>query len=331
MSAYFTALAASPTCTEVILGDPDAHWFPIAKPVLGDKLTRSYTNITKLLEHERPKLCMVSMEARHAPTVIEAALDHGSHVFAEKPACTKPAQFRRLANLADSKHLHLMLALANRTNPETVAAARMIRQGQLGQLYGLDMHVIADQTRLRSKSYQSQWYADKDRAGGGHLAWLGIHWLDLAMMITGTRIESVAGFTTNIGGQPIQVEDSATATLRFSNRMLGTLTSGYYLDKGYHTQIRIWGEKGWLNIDSVGSSKLTWYLSSGSRAGEIQSFQGAVEPRGYSPFVDAVITAIARDTQPPIDTADSLHAIQCVYNIYRSATTGKTISNSDPH
>jgi len=49
MSAYFTALAASQTCTEVILGDPDAHWLPIAKPVLGDKLTRSYTNITKLL------------------------------------------------------------------------------------------------------------------------------------------------------------------------------------------------------------------------------------------------------------------------------------------
>src|SRR3712207_8124755 len=44
----------------------------------------------------------------------------------------------------------------------------------------------------------------------------------------------LAGFTTVVGGQPIEVEDSATVALRFDSGALGTITSGYYLDRGYH-------------------------------------------------------------------------------------------------
>ncbi len=48
-----------------------------------------------------------------------------------------------------------------------------------------------------------------------HLTWLGIHWLDLAMYVTGSRITHVAGFSGNVGGQPIDTEDSAAISLRF--------------------------------------------------------------------------------------------------------------------
>ncbi|GIS60415.1 MAG: hypothetical protein CM1200mP2_26400 [Planctomycetaceae bacterium] len=51
--------------------------------------------------------------------MIRQALEAGCHVFAEKPACLNAGEFAKLVKLADTKHLHLMLALANRTNPET--------------------------------------------------------------------------------------------------------------------------------------------------------------------------------------------------------------------
>ena len=88
------------------------------------------------------------MEALHAPPVIEAALSSGSHVFSEKPGCVTLDQFEQLADLAESKHLHLMMAFANRTNPESVAARLMIQQGRIGRLFSIDMHIVADQTRL---------------------------------------------------------------------------------------------------------------------------------------------------------------------------------------
>lgn len=323
ISAYFAALAQSKDCTEVVLADPDDHWTDGARKTLGDKLTRSYTDVAKLLADETPQLCLVSMEARAAPPVIEAALSSGSHVFSEKPACIAPEQFEHLATLADSKHLHLMLAFANRTNPESLAAKRLIRQGRIGKLFSVDMHIVADQTRLTRPAYHATWYADKARGGGGHLIWLGIHWLDLAMYLTETRIVQATGAIANVGKQPINVEDSAVATMQFSNGMLGTLNSGYYLDSGYHTQIRIWGSQGWINLDSIGSPKMTWYESTGPNAKQVQTFSESTEPRGYSPFVGRAIAAIAKDTAPPITTQESLAALRTVFGIYSSAASGQ--------
>ncbi|MEQ9410812.1 MAG: Gfo/Idh/MocA family oxidoreductase [Fuerstiella sp.] len=322
MSTYLSALAAAKDCDEVVLADPDSRWTDDAKEKLGSKLTRTYADYQQLLADQSPPLCLISMEARLAPPVIEAALNSGAHVFAEKPGCVNLKQFQQLATLADSKHLHLMLAFANRSNPESLAARRMIRQGRLGEIYGVDMHIVADQTRLTRPAYHETWYADKSRAGGGHLIWLGIHWLDLAMHLTGTTITQVTGAIANVGGQPITAEDSAVATLRFGNGMLGTLNAGYYLNAGYHTQIRIWGSKGWVNLDSIGTPKMVWAENTGPQAGQVQTFADPTTPRGYAPFVARVVSAIAGNTAPPITTQESLNALQTVFGIYTAAETG---------
>lgn len=325
LTAYFSALAESKDCDEVVIADPDHHWADEARKLLGDKLTRSYPNYEELLEKESPQLCLVTMEARLASPVIEAALESESHVFAEKPGCVDLQQFEKLATLAESKHLHLMLALANRANPESLVARKMIQQGRIGKVYSIDMHIVADQTRLANPAYHSTWYADKTRAGGGHLIWLGIHWLDLAMFLTGTAIVRATGAIANVGGQPVSAEDSAVATLHFSNGMLGTLNSGYYLDAGYHTQIRIWGSKGWLNLDSTGTQTMTWYENTGPKAKQVQTFQRPGEPRGYTPFVAQAVTAIACNSAPPITTQESLNALRTVFGIYEAAETGKLV------
>jgi predicted dehydrogenase len=326
IGAYLSALATAKDCNEVVLADPDDRWTDDARKQLGDKLTRTWNTPDELLAKEDPKLCLVSMEAKLAPPVIESALTAGSHVFSEKPACVSLDQFESLANLAESKHLHLMLAFANRMNPETQAARAKIRQGVIGDLYSIDMHIVADQTRLTQPAYHNTWYADKSRAGGGHLIWLGIHWLDLSMYLSGTAISEVTGAIATIGGQPIDSEDSAVATLRFSNGMLVTLNSGYYLDTSYHTQIRIWGSKGWINLDPFGEHVMTWYENTGPKAQQVQIFAGPREPRGYSPFVHRAVTSIATRTAPPITTQESLNALRTVFGIYSAAETGRVTS-----
>lgn len=322
LSAYLSALAAAKDCDEVVLADPSGRWKEDAEKALGEKLTRTYTSYDELLAKESPKLCLISMEAKHAPPVVEAALTSGSHVFSEKPGCVSLDQFEKLATLAESKHLQLMMAFANRTNPESLAARQMIRKGRIGRIYSIDMHIVADQTRLTRSAYHKTWFADKTRAGGGHLIWLGIHWLDLSMYLTGTEITQATGAVANVGGQPISAEDSAAATLRFSNGTLGTINSGYYLDAGYHTQIRIWGSKGWINLDSIGTPKMVWYENAGPKAKQVQTFEAPTESRGYSPFVARVVSAIASDTPPPITTQESLNTMRTVFGIYASAESG---------
>jgi predicted dehydrogenase len=326
VSAYLAALASTDECSAVVLGDPDERWKGSAKRVLGEKLSATYRDYRRLLETEKPEMVLVTMEAKLAPPVIALALDMGCHVFAEKPSCVQVSDFARLADKADRQHRYLMLALANRLNPEIVAAQKLITNGSIGKLYGLEMHLVADQTRLTRPSYHKQWFAQKKRAGGGHLIWLGIHWLDLAMHISGASIERVAGFTANVGGQPIDIEDSATAALKFDNGMLGTITSGYYLDRGYHSHIKVWGSDGWLHIEPMKAEPLEWYSTKSGQAGKTQKWVASKDPRGYTPFVHAAIRACANMTEPPIDTAHSLRALQTVFAIYDAAQTGKSTS-----
>ena len=213
LSAYFPALKNITEAAEIAIADPGGHTFPAAKVALGDKLTATYDNVAKMLKKFRPEMVLVSMQADQAPPAIDAALEAGCHVLAEKPSCVRVEDFQALVRKAQSKHLHLMLALANRIHVTAKKARQLVSDGMLGKLYGVEMHLIADQTRLTRQSHRDSWFCKKDLAGGGHLIWLGIHWLDLAMLITGETIKQVAGFVSVVGGQPIDTEDSAAVTM----------------------------------------------------------------------------------------------------------------------
>lgn len=209
-----------------------------------------------------------------------------------------------------------MLAFANRLNPEVIEARARIAAGAIGRPVALEMHLVQDRSRLEREDYQKSWFADRTRSGGGHLAWLGIHWLDLAMHLMGSPIVEVAAFTANLGGQPVRIEDSAVATLVFAGGALGTLASGYWLDAGYQSHLRVWGTRGWLEIGSGDETVLRVRRDGGPAAGETVR----TEPPGdaYANLVHAVASAIARGGPPPLSTADSRRAVETVFAAYRS-------------
>jgi predicted dehydrogenase len=323
LGAYFPALASCEDIKEIVLSDEGHKHTAQAREKLGDKLTRVYDNPAQLFAKEKPDMALVTLEAAKAPAAIDMALEHGAHVFAEKPACTNIDQFEALVQKADSKHLNLMLALANRNNPEIKAARRMIRKGVFGKIYAIELNYIADQTRLTSKNYHAGWFAQKDRAGGGHLIWLGIHWLDLGMYVTDSKITDVSGFVTNIGGQPIDVEDSVALSLKFNKGFLGTLTSGYYTNRGKQSLIKIWGSKGWLEMDYSTGRYLQWSLNS-DKPGTIHKFEEPIQPRGYTPCVHAAVRSVLDKEPPTLDSHDSLQVLRTIYAAYKASATGQT-------
>jgi len=318
LSLYFQSLKNIPEVASVVLAAPDEANAAEARQILGDKLAAVYRSHEELLKKERPPFALVSMEAKWAHGTIRLALEHDCHVLAEKPACLRADDFEYVVKLAEQKNLHLMLALANRLNPEILEAKRLIEADDIGKIYGIEMHLIQDQTRLRSPDYQKSWFADRKRAGGGHLTWLGIHWLDLAMYLTGSDIIDSAGFTTNIGGENINIEDSAAVALRFSNGVLGTLTSAYYLDKGYQSRLRIWGSKGWISIDAGDKPTLRVYRNGISKSAEGDVIADRGNHDAYTVFVRAGILASLGKAPPPITGPECLRVLRVLYNIYHN-------------
>ena len=320
---YFSSLAETAEAGSVVLCDPSEKSVPQARKALGDKLSAVYSDPAVMLKRAKPSMALISMEPSAAPSAIDAALDAGCHVFAEKPACLGVDDFRPLVAKANQRGLYLMLALANRLHPAIQEARRLVEEGEIGRIFGLEMHFIADQTRLTRAAYHKTWYAQKARASGGHLIWLGIHWLDLATYITGSMIREVSAFTANVGRQPIDVEDSAAVTMRFDNGALGTHTSGYYLDRGYHEHIKIWGSCGWMELDLLADVPLSWCSTKGENASKVRQFKAPEGPTGYQPFVRAAVRASAGLQAPPITANESLAALNNVFSAYESAETGQ--------
>ena len=123
----------------------------------------------------------------------------------------------KLNRKAKAHSRQLLLALGNRVDPVMIEAQRIVQAGKIGKVYGVEVHLIADQTRLTRPDYGKTSTAQKARAGGGHLIWLGIHWLDLAVFVTGLPVRAVTGFTANVGDSP-----STSKTARWSRCNLAT-------------------------------------------------------------------------------------------------------------
>ncbi len=331
LGAYFEALAEIEECENVVLCDPSGESFNAARKALGEKLAAVFQDAGKLLAEAKPELAVVSMEAVNAPPVVRQALKAGCHVFAEKPACVRAADFEELVKLAESEDRHLMLALANRITPSVQRAKQLVGDGVIGDLYGAEIHLVADQARLTRESYHRGWFADRARSGGGHLIWLGIHWLDLSMYLTGNEIREVTGFTANVGGQPIKIEDAAALALRYDNGALGTMTSAYFLDKGYHSHLRLWGSRGWIEYaEWLGTERtpnpLTWYSTApGHETDGIAKYEGPLEPRGYTPWLRACVRAAAGLETPPITGREGLRVLRTVFAGYEAAEEGKVV------
>lgn len=322
LDAYLGGLAVTEGVDSVVVADPSGASEAAARKTLGAKLKSFEKDHAKALTEYQPALALVTMEAVQSPPVIQAALEANCHVLAEKPSCVKAEDFEPLVTLADMKHRHLMLALANRLLNTVQAARKLIQAGQIGKIYGCELHIIADQTRLKNPTYHQSWFADRARSGGGHLMWLGIHWIDLVMFMTGSKIVEAAGFTGIVGGQPLKAEDSAAMALRFDNGSFGTITSGYYLDRGYHSHIKIWGSHGWVQLEPHGGEPLQWSSTKDSPP-QVKKHEGPVDQGSYTPLVRACVRA-AQGLEPPTLTgAECLHALKTVFACYRAAETGR--------
>lgn len=323
LSGYIEALAKTREVRSVYLCDPKGSTIESVRNGVGSKFVAAFRSPQELFQAQRPLVSLVAMEAVLAPPVIHAALDAGCHILAEKPACVRPADFAPLVAKANASKRHLMLALSNRLEPAVLEARRIVRSGEIGKVFGIEIHTIADQTRVKSAAYQQGWMSQKARAGGGHLTWLGIHWLDLAMYVTGARISHVAGFAGNVGGQPIDTEDSAAISLRFANGTFGTLTSGYYLDRGKHLLVKIWGSEGWLELNQGTKTPLQWYSTKSGKP-ESHRFTPTNSTGGNIRLLEHVMRAAMGMEAPVLAPEESLYVLQTISAAYAAAETGRT-------
>ena len=322
--SYLRILAKCNGVRQISVVDPTGKTLEESKRLLGPRFRHSGTSTDQVLGTLRPALTVITLEAHQSPSAIEAALRLDSHVLVEKPACVKETQFERIVGLANARRREVMLAMATRSSPLIKKARQIIQQGLLGKPYAATMDWVADQTRLESPIYQASWLAFKQRAGGGKLIFHGIHYLDAIAFLTDQPVHQISAMCANVGGQPIEVEDAAVVHFQTRGGMLGTLNTGYYLDRGKQNQIRIWGSRGWIQLRMLPERQMRWKSSHPEAPNGIQEFSCPANPGLYELFFRDAIDFARGTREPPITTASSWRVLNTVFGAYRAAALGQT-------
>ncbi len=141
------------------------------------------------------------------------ALNHGCHVFMEKPPAIDLDGFERLRSRAAQSDRRVAVCFQNRYNDGFREAFDLLQRGGLGSIIGSRGFV----TWNRGSEYyhEADWKGTWAKEGGGVLINQAIHTLDLMTQLMGKPIEAESSFINHRLKSVIEVEDTIEAYIRF--------------------------------------------------------------------------------------------------------------------
>jgi predicted dehydrogenase len=163
-----------------------------------------------------------------------------------------------------------------------------------------------------------------------------IHIVDLLQYIMGP-VESVVG---RVGTQihAIQVEDTATALIRFRNGAMGIIESTSSIKPALKARIELHGERGTIVANAQYDQILLWNVDGYNEGVEVEknvSLGDIDDPWAYPQtrhriqFQD-MVNAIREDRDPVLTGRDARVSLAIIMAIYESSRTGRAIDFTQP-
>lgn len=210
--------------------------------VTGLKGFNDYDEVLKL--DQLDAVLIATPTIAHEP-MIAKALDHGLHVFAEKPLTLDAASSRRLADEAAEKGLVAQVGYHNRYVGTFAEAARLVSGNVLGKI----SHALAESYGPVVLRRTKPTWRGKAGQGGGCLHDYAAHPINLLNWMFGApEICLGASLTRHFSSE---VEDQTHALLQFGDGVIGQLTVDWSDPsvRKMTTKLSIWGERGKLYVD----------------------------------------------------------------------------------
>lgn len=270
-----------------------------------------------------------------APITMQV-LEAGKHALTEKPLAITLQQIDMLIRLATAQQLALGVFYEMRYAPAHASARELIQAGAIGNIIGVQIQTLIDKPLTYWQSgYMARsvnpWRGIKVQAGGGVVLMNTSHLLDALAYVTGLMVTSVSAEIGTLVSN-VEVEDMATATLRFNNGAIGSLIAGAHINGAHNEEYcHLYGTEGQLRLpDPYGSDPLKFYLK--HAWGDFAAEQWHSIPTETIPVYQRAIEDFAKAVQTrecvPIDAKAARQVLAVVLGIYQSAAEKRTISIS---
>lgn len=196
-------------------------------------------------------IVIATPSALHAEQSI-AALNAGVAVFCQKPLGRTAEEARAVVDAARAADRLLSVDFSYRFTEGVRRIRELIDGGELGRVFAVDL------TFHNAYGPDKPWFFDPRQSGGGCVMDLGVHLVDLALLMLGwPEVEAV---TSNLfaGGEPLasddRVEDYAVATLTLAGGTVVRLVCSWNVSAGQDAVIeaKVFGTGGGAAISNQG-------------------------------------------------------------------------------
>ena len=181
------------------------------------------------------------------------AIEHGKHVFCEKPLTIELHEAVELLRAAESAGVQHGVIQNMRFGAGPMRARQLLQQGLVGRVFSAN--VLFGYMVPRTVLNRPSWFYKKEEAGGGVVEDMMAHFFDLLRTLIGPiagvyAIPGIAWASRNEADGtpfPVEVEDLASVNVRFANGAVGNCFASWVRRK--HEEVpsfQIDGEDGSL-------------------------------------------------------------------------------------
>ena len=306
---HIAGYRAHPDCAVVALADTD--------PARCSAAREKYPGIdvmqdpfALLARKDIDVVSIASPDDAHYAQVL-AAIDHGKHLFVEKPLCLKPAELAEIGTRLEASGLALSSNLILRAAPRFLELRRRIRAGELGELY----HLEADYNYGRLHKILSGW---RGRIPGySVMLGGGVHVVDLLLWLTGKRVVEVAAFGNNIctRGTAFESTDATLAILRFEDGAFAKVSANFGCVHPHFHRLLVYGTK--ATFENRVESGLLWRSRDAAPELVDAAYPGAEKGALIPGFVDRIL----RGTPAPVTEEDVMRTMDVCFAIDRAVAS----------
>lgn len=263
------------------------------------------------------------------------ALRAGKHLYSQKPAGLTVEQVTDMIEMAERMHVKFAASPVHMLRDDIREAKALVQSGAVGRVMfvrGVAAHGGPEYFQYRVND--PTWFY---RPGAGALYDLGVHCLTMVTGILGParEVSCMAGTleperrirSGNFDGKIIdsnQLRDMYSINLKFDDRTMANVTTGFCMKATKSSSLEIYGELGTIHF---GDSGLEVYADSPERRfrGWMKT-QPQVRPERefyHCSCIADLIDAIEEDRQPVLRPEHARHVVELMGLIEKAAADGK--------
>jgi predicted dehydrogenase len=284
-------------------------------------ITRQYHSVEGMLKDGNVDALIVSTpNYLHAPQTIPA-LNAGVHVMVEKPMSMNAIEAEQMCEAAEKSGALLMVAHCWRFDPDVLWLKEQSKKlGKIIRTKGIGVHTHWG---------PSGWFTQKQFAGGGAMADMGIHALDTARFLLGDPkpVSAYARIGTYYGD--FDVDDTGVIIVNWANGATSYIESGWWQPHadGPQAATQLYGTQGFgqlfptrLELPNVKEEKVNMINSGFEFPREEHCPQSL-----YDDQLKYFVECIEKDQIPVPGGAEGLINMKVVDAAYESSRTGNVV------